>query len=166
MSNRVNIPKDNTAFRKWIKQASADELKALDKDQLHLVYVRAKEVYPAKGKPLSRVERINLYTVQSKLFGSVDVKLIASLKKIGETLVKKLDRRKKAVDYQLPSEGAIIVKHWKGQKLEIKIVPSGFEYEGRIYQSLSALAKHIAGYGVSGPIFFGLRKAKAAACVK
>lgn len=139
------------------------DFKALSYDQLQAAYERAKGAYPAKGKPLSRAERVNLYLIQSRLFGSVDAKLVASLEKIGETLVKKPDRRKKAVDYQLPADGAVIVKHWKDQKLEIKIVPSGFEYEDRIYQSLSALAKHIAGYGVSGPIFFGLRKPKVAA---
>lgn len=163
MSNPVNIPEDQAVFRKWIKSAKREEIKALNQEQLQTAYARAKEAYPAKGNPLSRSERVNLYMIQAKLFGSVDAKLVASLEKIGETLVKKPDRRKKAVDYQLPADGAVIIKHWKGQKLEIKIVPYGFEYNGRIYQSLSALAKHIAGYAVSGPILFGLRKPKVAA---
>ena len=161
MSTPINVPEDRNHFRKWIKAVTCDEIKVLNKQQLQVIYERAKDTYPAKGKPLSRNERIILYTIQEKLFGSVDAKLISSLENIGETLVKKPDKRKKTVDYQLPTEGAVIVKQWKGKKLEVKIVPSGFEYEGRIYQSLSRLAKQNEGYAVSGPIFFGLRNTKA-----
>jgi hypothetical protein len=96
------------------------------------------------------------------LFGGVDNKLESSLENIGQTLVKKPEKRKKAIDYRLPSVGSVIVKNWKGKQLEVKILENGFEYEGEIYSSLSKLAKQIAGYAVSGPVFFGLRKAKAA----
>ena len=33
-----------------------------------------------------------------------------------------------------------------------------FEYEGRCFKSLSAVARHISGTQWSGPVFFGLRK--------
>lgn len=161
MTYKIDIPADDAAFRKLIKTTAREELKKLDKEKLQKLYDKAKEAYPEKGKPLSRNERINLYTIQEKLFGGVDTKLVSSLENIGETLVKRPDKRKKAIDYNRPSDGAVIVKQWKGKKLEVKIVKSGFEYEGRVYKSLSRLAKEISGYAVSGPIFFGLRKAKA-----
>ena len=101
-----------------------------------------------------------LFSLQEALFGGLDTKLKSSLENIGETLAKKPDKRKKAIDYSLPSTGAVIVKNWKNKKLEVKILKKGFEYEGRMYKSLSCLAREISGYAVSGPVFFGLRKAK------
>jgi hypothetical protein len=35
-----------------------------------------------------------------------------------------------------------------------------FEYEGRRYKSLSAVARHITGTQWSGPLFFGIIKGK------
>jgi len=158
----IKIPACNAELRKLIKKLVGEELKKLDKDQLQKLYDRAKEAYPdTGGSQISRKERENLYLIQEGLFGRVAPKLKDSLENIGETLVKKPERRKKAIDYKLPNSGAVIIKNWKGKKLEVKIMTDGFEYENQTYSSLSKLAKKIAGYAVSGPIFFGLRKPKA-----
>lgn len=151
-------PEDLEKFRKLIKKITKEELKKLKKEQLKEFYDIAKEAYPESIKKLSRRERENLYVIQEELFGRLDPKIIASLENIGETLVKNPSARKKGIKYNLPESGAIIIKHWKGKKLEIKIVEGGFEYRNKFYKSLSNLAKEISGYAVSGPIFFGLRK--------
>ena len=36
----------------------------------------------------------------------------------------------------------------------IDVVDGAFIFEGETYSSLSGLAKHIVGYGISGPAFF------------
>ena len=157
---KTDLPMPIEELRKLVKEITVEELKKLDKEILQQLYDVAVKAYPNGGSQISRKERQNLYIIQEQLFGSLDKKLISSLENIGETLVKQPDKRKKKVDYKLPSSGAVITKNWRGKKLEIKILESGFEYEGDKYKSLSKLAKHIAGYGVSGPIFFGLRSAK------
>ena len=43
---------------------------------------------------------------------------------------------------------------YKGRELVIDVVDGGYVFEGESYSSLSALAKHIVGYGISGPNFF------------
>jgi hypothetical protein len=154
------LPDSLDEFRELIKRITQDELSKLEKADLKNMYERAKEAYPASMKKLSRKERENLYAMQEILFGNLDPKLISSLENIGETLVNNPDSRKKTIKYNLPGSGAIIVKQWKGKKLEIKIIDSGFEYQGKKYNSLSYLEKEISGYAVSGPIFFGLRKPK------
>lgn len=47
-------------------------------------------------------------------------------------------------------------KMFKGRELVVDIVEGGFAFDGETYKSLSALAKHIVGYGISGPNFFGV----------
>ena len=148
------------AFRVVIKKITQEELKKSCKEDLQQMYDKAKEAYPVSMKKLSRPERDNLYFIQEKLFGKLNPALTFSLERIGETLVKNPDSRKKAIKYNLPGSGAVIVKQWKGKKLEVKIVDGGFKYKGKPYKSLSRLAKEISGYAVSGPIFFGLRKPK------
>ncbi|MEN9727928.1 MAG: hypothetical protein RL434_2294, partial [Pseudomonadota bacterium] len=40
-----------------------------------------------------------------------------------------------------------------------KVTAEGtFEYEGKYFKSLSAVARHISGSSWSGPLFFGLRR--------
>ena len=147
--------------KKIFKTLTLDKIKKLQKDELEQLYSEALNLYPdSGGGQISRRERQNLYYLQEALFGKLDEKLKSSLENIGETLVKKPKVRKKAINYSLPTSGAVIVKDWKGKQLEVKIIESGFEYEGKAYKSLSKLAKEIAGYAVSGPIFFGLRKAR------
>jgi hypothetical protein len=154
----TDIPISEDKLRKLIKSITKEELAKLDKEKLQQLFDGAKKAYSGDNIKISRKERQVLYVIQEELFGKLDPKVVSSLERIGETLVKNPDRRKKKVDYHLPSSGAIIAKDWKGKKLEVKILDSGYEYQGEIFKSLSNLAKHITGYAVSGPIFFGLRK--------
>ena len=48
-------------------------------------------------------------------------------------------------DARLPKVGTTIERTYKGQKLLVRVLEKGFEFEGKDYRSLSALAKHITG---------------------
>jgi len=61
-------------------------------------------------------------------------------------------------DSRLPMPGAIIAKKYKGRLLTVKVLANGFEFEGTIFRSLSALAKTITGSHSNGFHFFGLNK--------
>lgn len=58
----------------------------------------------------------------------------------------------------MPVVGTRIVRDWHGERHEVTVVQGGFEYEGRRYRSLSAVARAITGTRWNGPAFFGLRK--------
>lgn len=53
--------------------------------------------------------------------------------------------------------GTRLVREWKGVAHEVTVIEGGFEYQGRRYRSLSAVARAIAGTRWNGPLFFGLR---------
>lgn len=59
-------------------------------------------------------------------------------------------------DPRLPSVGTALVKKYKGQTLHVIVAAKGFEYEGRLYRTLSAVAKAISGSHINGFRFFGL----------
>jgi len=59
-------------------------------------------------------------------------------------------------DKRLPIPGSRIIRMYKGRKLEIKVLESGFEYDGKIYKSLSAVTHVITGSNWNAFDFFKL----------
>ena len=59
-------------------------------------------------------------------------------------------------DPRLPVTGAVIVRDYKGRRLQVKVLDQGLEFEGQIFRSLSAVAKHITGNHCNGYLFFRL----------
>jgi hypothetical protein len=64
-------------------------------------------------------------------------------------------------DPRLPPPGSTIARTYKGQRLQVRVLASGFEYAGVVYPSLSAIAKAITGSHCNGFLFFGLTKGAA-----
>jgi len=62
--------------------------------------------------------------------------------------------RRIPMDGRLPLPGTILTRWYKGQTLKVQVLRHGFEYEGRVYKSLSAAAKAITGSHTSGYLFF------------
>lgn len=58
----------------------------------------------------------------------------------------------------VPLPGTILTRTYKGQVLQVKVLDRGFEYQGEVYRSLSAVAKAITGTHCSGNLFFGLAR--------
>lgn len=56
--------------------------------------------------------------------------------------------------------GSRLVKLWKEKRHSVLVVSNGFEYENRIYTSLSEVASAITGSRWNGWVFFGLKKHK------
>jgi hypothetical protein len=57
-------------------------------------------------------------------------------------------------DPRLPKPGTTITREYKGKKLLVRVLDEGFEYRGKPYRSLSALAKQITGQIVNGFAWF------------
>jgi len=59
-------------------------------------------------------------------------------------------------DGRLPLPGSVLTRDYKGQRLIVSVLRDGFEYDGQVYGSLSAVAKAITGKHWNGYHFFGL----------
>jgi hypothetical protein len=57
-------------------------------------------------------------------------------------------------DARLPPPGTILTRKYKGETLQVQVLALGFEFEGQVYPSLSAVAKAITGSHCSGFLFF------------
>jgi len=56
-----------------------------------------------------------------------------------------------------PVPGTVFVREWHGNRHEVRAVADGFEYAGKAYRSLTAVAKAITNQHWNGKLFFGLR---------
>lgn len=61
-------------------------------------------------------------------------------------------------DPRIPPVGTVITKTYHGQTLEVKVLENGFEYQGKVYKSISCVAMEIVQHPISGYVFFGLTK--------
>jgi hypothetical protein len=57
---------------------------------------------------------------------------------------------------RLPPPGSILTRPYKGDVVQVKVLEHGFEYQGQVYQSLSAVAKAVTGSHCNGFLFFKL----------
>ena len=59
--------------------------------------------------------------------------------------------------------GTRLLREWNGRTYSVLSTPTGYEYDGRTFNSLSAVARDITGARWSGPRFFGLTGKEGAA---
>jgi len=61
-------------------------------------------------------------------------------------------------DRRIPPPGNTLTRTYKGQLVVVEIRRNGFEYQGHVYGSLSAVAAAITGSHCNGFLFFKLQK--------
>jgi hypothetical protein len=75
----------------------------------------------------------------------------SALRTVTGTVVAQADRR-------VPLAGTVLVRRHKGVDHRVTVLAEGFEHEGAVYRSLSAVAHAITGSHWNGYHFFGLTR--------
>ena len=57
-----------------------------------------------------------------------------------------------------PVVGTQLIREWRGTEHKVTVLADGFEWEGRRYRSLSAVARGITGTRWNGLTFFGVKR--------
>ena len=58
---------------------------------------------------------------------------------------------------RLPLPGTVLTRKYRGRLIETTVLPKGFEWEGQVYKSLTAVAEAVTGSHWNGFLFFGLK---------
>jgi len=97
------------------------------------------------------------YRVQELAYGGLKAETRARLEALGEQLDggNVVLRRIRADSRPLP--GTRLIREHDGVQHVVTVRADDFEYEGRPYRSLSAIARHITGTRWNGWTFFGLK---------
>jgi len=64
-------------------------------------------------------------------------------------------------DERVPPPGTVLTRVYRGQAYHVVVRDDGFEYDGQVFRSLSAIAKLITGSHWNGLLFFKIAKPKA-----
>lgn len=98
------------------------------------------------------------YRIQELEYGGLRPATIARLEALGEQLDGgKIDvRRKSAKDR--PISGTRLIREYQGIEHAVTVLDDGYEWQGRPYKSLSAIARAITGTRWNGWVFFGVRR--------
>jgi len=59
-------------------------------------------------------------------------------------------------DPRLPRPGTVLSRPYRGHDIRVTVLAKGFEWQGRPYRSLSAIAREVTGQRWNGMLFFGL----------
>lgn len=96
------------------------------------------------------------HRMQEQAFGGLKEPVKRKLKSLMETIGS--GKRIRMTEAAVLKPGMRLMREWRGQRYDVLILDNGFEFKGRTYQSLSAIAKEITGTHWSGPRFFGLKR--------
>ncbi len=61
-------------------------------------------------------------------------------------------------DLRVPVAGTVLTRTYKKKAISVLVLDEGFEFEGTVYKSLSAIARAVTGTSWNGFTFFGLNK--------
>lgn len=59
--------------------------------------------------------------------------------------------------------GTVLTRTYRGRQIEVRVVARGFEHNGIVYASLTAVARAVTGSAWNGRLFFGLTSRRAPA---
>ena len=103
------------------------------------------------------------YRIQELAYGGLKPETVRRLEQLGEQLDGG-DRKKSRIRADLkPIAGTRLIREYQGVEQVVTVTQGGFEWQGRPYQSLSAIARAITGTRWNGWVFFGLKNHRRAA---
>ena len=156
-----------------MEQTKLDEIIELKSKTLSELKTRYKELYGTKNVPsnnkiylwrkiaykLQEIEHSELSVeAQGKIEEFIRKYDPVNNKSLRPTAITNSSSKKSKLsrDKRLPIPGTVITKKYKGITLQVKVLESGFEYNNKIYKSLTAIAKEVTGAHWNGYLFFNL----------
>ena len=99
------------------------------------------------------------YRIQENAYGGLKPSTRSELRRIARDLEKSATSPGLRIRARIKT-GTRIYRDWRGETYEVVVTPTGFEYGGASYRSISEIARKITGVRWSGPAFFRLNGAR------
>ena len=118
-----------------------------------------RELFDSEPPPFNRryLESRLAYRIQELAYGGLKPETVRRLERLGEELDGG-DRKKSRIRADLmPIVGTRLLREWQGVEHVVTVTADGFDWQGRPYRSLSAIARTITGTRWNGWVFFGLK---------
>ena len=100
------------------------------------------------------------YRIQELILGGPDKHTRRMLDRLADEVEGTGTTKRQIADPRNPVAGTRLVREWNGVEHTVTVLREGFEWQGRPYRSLSAIANAITGTRWNGYRFVGLRAPK------
>lgn len=100
------------------------------------------------------------YRIQELAYGGLKPETIRRLQKLGDELEGGTKVKRKVRADVRPVSGTRLIRDYQGTEHCVTVRDNDFEYQGRPYKSLSAIARTITGTQWNGLAFFGLKSGR------
>src|SRR5215211_1134973 len=122
-----------------------------------------RELFDSEPPPYNRrfLESRLAYRMQELAYGGLKAETMERLRALGEQFDGGNVRVRKLKADSRPITGTQLIRDWKGVEHRVTVRDDDFEYQGRPYKSLSAIARAITGTRWNGLLFFGLKNREA-----
>jgi hypothetical protein len=144
----------NAAGRLAGAEAEIEALKSSPIAQLRALWAQCHDGGAPSIRSREVLMRMLAWDIQANILGGFDARTGQKLMQIADTLDS--GRTYEAAVKREVGIGAVLTREWRGVVHTAVITAKGVEYEGKIYRSLSDVARTITGTRWSGPRFFGL----------
>ena len=118
-----------------------------------------RKLFDTEPPPYNRrfLESRLAYRIQELAYGGLKPQTIARLEALGEQLDGGNITLRRIRGDDKPIAGTRLIREWQGIEHSVTVLNDGYEWQGRPYQSLSAIARAITGTRWNGWVFFGLK---------
>ena len=132
-------------------------LKATSTPDLRTLWRDLFEAEPPRYNRRFMVSRL-AYRIQELEYGELEPATVERLETLGDDLDGgKAEVRRRRTDDR-PVAGTRLIREYQGVEHCVTVLANGFDYQGRPYKSLSAIARAITGTRWNGWVFFGVRR--------
>jgi hypothetical protein len=127
---------------------------------------------PTRSRNAPNLRKRLAFRIQELAEGGLTARAVARIAELGDTLPERWRMRQAEVekkpagpppivpdsrDARLPPPGTVLTRVYRGMELKVTVREGSFEYEGKLYRSLSSIAKLATGTAWNGFTFFGLK---------
>ena len=115
---------------------------------------------PAPNNSRSYLELRLGYRIQELTLGGLSRETRRTLDLLADEIEGRCGRKAIITDSRNPVIGTRLLREWDGVEHTVTVMKEGFDWQGRKFKSLSAVARSITGTQWNGYRFFGLREAR------
>jgi hypothetical protein len=135
------------------------QLAALKTAPIGALKQKWRDLFETEPPPYNRrfLEHRLAYRLQELAFGGLKAETRARLRNIAEELDGSSPAKRRQVAKDRPIAGTRLIREYQGMDHCVTVRDEDFEYQGRPYKSLSAIARAITGTRWNGLVFFGLK---------
>lgn len=140
------------------------QLTALKSATTPALKAKWRALFDSEPPPYNRrfLESRLAYRIQELAYGGLKKETVERLRQLGKQYDGKAGSHPKGRSDRLPISGTRLIREWQGVEHRVTVRGDDFEYEGRPYKSLSAIAREITGVRWNGWVFFGLKSQRGA----